>query len=48
MFVDASAILARESGYQTLTDRLKEAARPITRGLAVFEAALAVARLQAV
>lgn len=51
MFVDASAIVAillRESGHEIVSDRLDAATDAITSGLAVFEAALAVSRLQAV
>jgi ribonuclease VapC len=49
MFVDASAIvaiLAEEPGHDALRDRLERAPTPLTSGIAVFEATLAVARLQ--
>ncbi|MGH1574027.1 type II toxin-antitoxin system VapC family toxin [Methylobacterium sp. P31] len=51
MFVDASAIVAiliRECGHEILLDCLQAASTPSTSGVAVFEAALAIARLQAV
>ncbi len=51
MFVDASAIvaiLAEEPGYVTLRDRLEGVATPLTSGLAVFEATLALSRLRSV
>ena len=49
MFVDASAIvaiLAEEPGHDALRDRLETAPTPFTSGIAIFEAALAVSRLQ--
>lgn len=51
MFVDASAIvaiLAGEAGHDLLRDHLEDAHAPLTSGIAVFEAALAVSRLQSV
>lgn len=47
MFVDASAlvaILARESGFEAVADHLRRAKRPLTSGIAVYEAALAISR----
>jgi ribonuclease VapC len=47
MFVDASAIVAiltREPGADLLTDRLEAAETPITSPVAIFEAALGLAR----
>lgn len=49
MFVDASAIVAilcREEGYEQVADRLRQAPRRLTSALALFEAILAVARIQ--
>ena len=49
MFVDASAIVAilvREPGHKTLLDRLRDSAVRLTSGVAVYEAVLAVARIQ--
>jgi ribonuclease VapC len=51
MFVDASAIvaiLAAEDGHEKLSDCIEEASAPSTSGIAVFKAALAVSRLQAI
>lgn len=50
MFVDASALVAiigQEANHEAVAGCLRKAPRPITSGLAVFEAALAVARLKA-
>jgi ribonuclease VapC len=47
MFVDASAmvaILTREDDAEALADRLDAARRPITSGIAVFEATLGICR----
>ena len=47
MFLDASAIvalIAREPGHEALSARLFAAARRLTSGLALYEAALAVGR----
>jgi ribonuclease VapC len=49
MFVDASAlvaILCREQGYERVADRLRQAPHRLTSALALFEAVLAVARIQ--
>ena len=49
MFVGASAIVAilvREPGHKTLLDRLRDSAVRLTSGVAVYEAVLAVARIQ--
>ena len=51
MFVDASAIVAildEEPGHEALRERLERSPTPLTSGIAVFEAALAVSRLQSV
>jgi ribonuclease VapC len=48
MFVDASALVAlvaREAGHRDLAKRLEDAAAPITSGIAIFEATLAVRRI---
>ncbi len=47
MFLDASAIVAiltREPEADLLTDRLEEAAAPVTSPIAVFEAVLGICR----
>lgn len=47
MFVDASAIVAillREPKFETRADRLRTYERPLTNGIAVYEAVLAIAR----
>ena len=49
MFVDASAlvaILVREPGWEALAKKLGLAVRPITSAIAIYETALAVARLR--
>lgn len=49
MFVDASAIvaiLAREPGHESLLARLRDSAVRLTSGVAIYEAVLAVARIQ--
>ncbi|MBN4094610.1 MULTISPECIES: type II toxin-antitoxin system VapC family toxin [unclassified Methylobacterium] len=51
MFVDASAIVAivaGEPGHRALLDRLRDGSVRLTSGVAVYEAVLAIARLQAV
>ncbi|WP_267358647.1 MULTISPECIES: type II toxin-antitoxin system VapC family toxin [unclassified Methylobacterium] len=51
MFVDASAIVAIvvcESGHRPLLERLREGPVRLTSGVAVYEAALAIARLKSV
>ncbi|MCJ2050976.1 type II toxin-antitoxin system VapC family toxin [Methylobacterium sp. J-070] len=51
MFVDASAIVAilvGEPGHTLLVDRLRDAPVRLTSGLAVYEAVLAIARIQKV
>lgn len=51
MFVDASAIVAivaGEPGHRALLDRLRDGPVRLTSGIAVYEAVLAVTRLQAV
>ena len=51
MFVDASAlvaILCREAGYERVADCLRRAPQRLTSGVALFEAVLAVARIQSV
>lgn len=48
MFVDASALvalLAHEAGYEALTAKLEDAAAPITSGIAILEAVMAVRRV---
>lgn len=48
MFVDASAIvaiIARETGWLFLSKKLASANTPLTSSIAVFESALAIARL---
>ncbi len=48
MFVDASAIvaiIAREADWQALAEKLGNAPAPVTSPIAVFEAALAIARI---
>ncbi|MDP4002780.1 type II toxin-antitoxin system VapC family toxin [Methylobacterium sp. NEAU K] len=49
MFIDASAIVAilvREPGHRRLLDRLRESPVRLTSGLAIYEAVLAIARIQ--
>ncbi len=49
MFVDASAIVAilvREPGHESLLARLRDSAVRLTSGVAIYEAVLAVARIQ--
>lgn len=51
MFVDASAIVAivaGEPGHRALLDRLRDGSVRLTSGVAVYEAVLAIARLQTV
>lgn len=51
MFIDASAlvaILCREEGYERVADCLRQGPRRLTSALALFEAILAVARIQSV
>ena len=51
MFVDASAsmaIVAGEPGHSALMDRLRDSPVRLTSGVAVYEAVLAITRLQAV
>lgn len=50
MFVDASAlvaILAHEPNCEELTSTLETASRPLTSGIAILEAVMAVGRLRA-
>ena len=49
MFVDASAIVAilvGEPGHESLLARLRDSAVRLTSGVAIYEAVLAVARIQ--
>ena len=49
MFIDASAlvaILCQEQGYERVADCLRQAPHRLTSALALFEAVLAVARIQ--
>lgn len=51
MFVDASAIVAilvKEPGHGVLLDRLRDLVVRLTSGVAIYEAVLAVARIQKV
>ena len=51
MFIDASAlvaILCREEGYERVGDCLRQTPQRLTSALALFEAILAVARIQSV
>ncbi|MCJ2025062.1 type II toxin-antitoxin system VapC family toxin [Methylobacterium sp. J-067] len=51
MVIDASAlvaILCREPGYELIADQIRRASRRLTNGIALFETALAVARIQSV
>jgi len=51
MFIDASAIvsiLCREEGYERVADCLRQAPQRLTSALALFEAILAVGRIESV
>ncbi|SDN01015.1 ribonuclease VapC [Methylobacterium phyllostachyos] len=51
MFIDASAIVAilcREADYERVADCLRQAPRRLTSALALFEAILALARIESV